>query len=71
MKEYIANQECYLLCHNGVDVFHCVHLLVGNKSVTGQPNMEKFDTVEELKERVNEISGDPEYFDNNFPEGSI
>jgi hypothetical protein len=63
MKEYIANQECYLLCHNGVDVFHCVHLFPENKTVTGQPIQETFPTKDELIVRLQELITDKEKLD--------
>jgi hypothetical protein len=63
MREYIATQECFLLCHNGVDVFHCVHLLLGNKSVTGQPIQETFPTKDELIVRLQELITDQEKLD--------
>lgn len=55
-----------VICHNGTDVIHCVHVKQGNVLVTGQPIVEQFDTLEEAKLRINEIANDESYFDSNF-----
>ena len=42
----------YFLAHNATDVFHYGELLEGQEITTGQPNLEYFETLEELKERL-------------------
>ena len=42
----------YFLAHNATDVFHYGELLEGQEITTGQPNLEYFDTLDELKERL-------------------
>lgn len=42
----------YFLAHNAIDVFHYGELLEGQVITTGQPNLEYFDTLDELKERL-------------------
>ena len=54
-----SQEEKWVLCHNGSDVCHVVHLKIGGNLSTGQPNLEKFDTKEELVARVKELN--PEY----------
>lgn len=66
MTELRMENDKYVICHNNTDVIHCVHVRQGNVLVTGQPNVEQFDTLEEAKLRVNEIANDESYFDSNF-----
>lgn len=66
MTELRMENDKYVICHNNADVIHCVHVRQGNVLVTGQPNVEQFDTLEEAKLRVNEIANDESYFDSNF-----
>lgn len=66
MTELRMENDKYVICHNNADVIHCVHVKQGNVLVTGQPNVEQFDTLEEAKLRVNEIANDESYFDSNF-----
>ena len=42
----------YFLAHNATDVFHYGELLEGQEITTGQPNLEYFDTLDELKQRL-------------------
>ncbi len=44
----------YFLAHNGVDVFCYGHLEEGSEVATGQPNLEYFNTLEELILRLKE-----------------
>jgi hypothetical protein len=66
MKEITTETSKYILCHNNIDVIHCVLLKKGNILSTEQEFIEEFSTIELLKARVNEIVGDEEYFDLNF-----
>lgn len=51
-----SQEEKWVLCHNGSDVIHISHLLVGSNLSTGQPNLEKFDTEEQAIERAKQIN---------------
>ncbi len=42
----------YFLAHNKIDVFHYGELLEGQAIETGQPSLEYFNTLEELKQRL-------------------
>jgi len=42
----------YFLAHNAIDVFHYGELLEGQVIETGQPNLEYFDTLQELKDQL-------------------
>lgn len=42
----------YFLAHNETDVFHYGELLVGQVVETGQPHLEYFNTLQELKNRL-------------------
>jgi len=42
----------YFLAHNGLDVFHYGELVEGQVLETGQPNLEYFDTLQELKDKL-------------------
>jgi hypothetical protein len=54
-----AQVEKWVVCHNGVDVFHLSNLKVGGNLSSGQPQMEQFDTEEQA---VNFIKGiKPDY----------
>jgi len=55
----MALETKWILCHNGKDIFHYVFFTEGQSMETGQPNVEMFDTKEELIARVAEIN--PEY----------
>lgn len=57
MKEIIATKDVYVLCHNNDDIIHFVFLKSGNKMVTGQPFIEQFTSIEEVKKRVEELNG--------------
>lgn len=50
-----SQEEKWVVCHNGSDVCHVVHLRIGSSLSTGQPNLEKFDTEEEAIERAKQI----------------
>ena len=49
-------KETWVLCHNGINVFHIVNLQVGNKLETGQEFVEQFDIKEGLEARVNTLN---------------
>jgi hypothetical protein len=42
----------YFLAHNETDVFHYGELLEGQVVETGQPHLEYFNTLQELKDRL-------------------
>jgi hypothetical protein len=42
----------YFLAYNATDVFHYGELLDSQEIVTGQPNLEYFDDLEGLKQRL-------------------
>jgi len=42
----------YFLAHNEIDVFHYGELLEGQVIETGQPFLEYFNTLDELKDRL-------------------
>jgi hypothetical protein len=42
----------YFLAHNKIDVFHYGELLEGQVIETGQPNLEYFNTLQELKDKL-------------------
>jgi hypothetical protein len=42
----------YYLAHNETDVFHYGEITEEQQITTGQPNLEFFDTLEELKDRL-------------------
>jgi hypothetical protein len=42
----------YFLAHNKTDVFHYGEITEEQQIATGQPNLEFFDTLEELKDRL-------------------
>jgi hypothetical protein len=57
----------YFLAHNGVDVFHYGELLQGQEITTGQPQLEYFEELDYLKQRL--INFGVEYNDgSNLPE---
>lgn len=43
----------YFLAHNETDVFHYGKLLEGQVVETGQPHLEYFNSLQELKDRLN------------------
>ena len=42
----------YFLAHNSIDIFHHGEISQDQVVSTGQPNLEFFDTLEELKTRL-------------------
>lgn len=68
MENITTNIDKYIVCHNGNDVIHLVLLKKGNKLVTGQEFIEEFSTIDEAKNRINDIAKDPTFFDSNFAE---
>ena len=45
----------YFLAHNSIDVFHHGELNEDQVAATGQPNLEFFDNLNELKQRLAEF----------------
>jgi hypothetical protein len=68
MKNITTTTDKYILCHDGIDIIHCILLKEGNNLSTGLEFVEEFVTKEEVKTRVNELTNDENYFDSNFPE---
>ena len=62
-SEYTATARTWSICHNNDDVLHISILEEGDFLETGQPELEVFDNEEDLKDRVEEISGDPDYYE--------
>jgi len=56
-----SQEEKWVLCHNGVDIIHLVHLKIGGNLSSGQPIMELFDTKEQAIGRAKEINPSFEY----------
>jgi hypothetical protein len=42
----------YFLAHNSIDIFHYCELNDGQVVSTGQPNLEYFNSLDELKDRL-------------------
>jgi len=51
-----STEEKWVLCHNGFDIFHVSLIKIGGNLSSGQPNLEKFDTKEQLVARVKELN---------------
>lgn len=68
MKDITTKKDKYILCHNGNDIVHCILLKEGNNLSTGLEFVEEFISKEELKARVNILTKNENYFDENFPE---
>lgn len=62
MKEIIAIRDLYVICHNNLDIIHCIYLKKGHKLTTGQPFIEERATLEEAEGRVNQIAKNSTYF---------
>lgn len=56
-----SQEEKWVLCHNGLDIFHIGHIKIGGNLSSGQPIMELFDTQEQAVNRVKEIKPDFKY----------
>jgi hypothetical protein len=56
----------YFLAHNSENVFHYCEIKEGQMVTTGQPYLEYFNTLEQLKQRLNELG--VEYTESNFDE---
>jgi hypothetical protein len=56
----------YFLAHNSENVFHYCEIKEGQMVTTGQPYLEYFNTLEQLKQRLNELG--VEYTEPNFDE---
>ncbi len=55
----------YFLAHNSVDVFHHGELHEGQVVSTGQPNLEYFENLEDLKVRLSFFG--VTFYENNYP----
>ena len=64
MHTFTATNKTWILCHNNDDVLHINILEIGDTLQTGQPEIEDFDNEEDCMDRVEEITSDPEYFNN-------
>ena len=56
-----SQEEKWVVCHNGLDIFHIVHIKIGGILFSGQPIMELFDTEEQAVVKVKEIKPDFKY----------
>lgn len=67
----------YFLAHNSIDVFHHGELNEGQVVATGQPNLEYFDNLNALKQRLAEFgiiceeNATPNLPDFNLSDGDI
>lgn len=66
MKTIIKEKDTHLVCHNGEGLVHYVHIKKGNVLNTYMEIIEEFETLDDAKLRVSEITSDENYFDNNF-----
>ena len=55
----------YFLAHNSIDIFHYGEVNDGQVVSTGQPNLEYFNSLDELKDRL--ISFGVICNENNYP----
>jgi hypothetical protein len=51
-----AIKNMWVLCHNGINIFHITELKIGENLETGQPYIECFDTEEELQKKINVLN---------------
>lgn len=66
MKEITySDKDAWVLCHNNESIFAIVNLISGQKLSSGQPFIEEFETEEQAKSRVIELTGDIDYFNKN------
>lgn len=56
-----SQEEKWVVCHNGVDIFHVVNVKIGGNLSSGQPIMETFDTEKQAVSRVTEMKPDFKY----------
>lgn len=56
-----SQEEKWVVCHNGSDIFHIVNIKIGGNLSSGQPIMELFDTEEQAVGRVKEMKPDFKY----------
>jgi len=47
MTDYIATKIEYLVCHNGVNVYHFVETFDGSHTGTALPNIDVYATIED------------------------
>ena len=66
MKEITTTEDKYILCHNNAEIIHCVLLKESNKLSTGLEFVEEFTSITDVKNRINVLAKDENYFDNNF-----
>lgn len=59
-------EQKHYVCHNGGLVIQYFDLSIGGKLYNGLEFVEKFDTLDEAKSRINELANDEEYFDKHF-----
>jgi hypothetical protein len=57
-----VNKETWVLCHNSIDIFHIIKLEPNGSIESGQPELEQFDTEEELEQRLTVLTGNPNYY---------
>jgi phage regulator Rha-like protein len=66
MQEIVVKKEKHLVLHNNEEIAHYVHVKKGNVIQTAMNKIEEFDTLEEAKTRVNEITNNENYFTENY-----
>ncbi len=54
-----AHKDCFYLAHDGVDTFHYGEIKKDMEITTALPNLEWFDTKEEMETRLEELGGTP------------
>jgi hypothetical protein len=57
----------YYLATNETDIFHFGEMEEGSILTTGQPKVFYFDTEQKLIDKLTQLTGDPNYYQNNKP----
>ena len=56
----------FYVCHNGGSIIQYFDLSTGGKLYNGQEFVERFDTKDEVVQRINELANDEKYFNEHF-----
>jgi predicted sulfurtransferase len=62
----ILTEEGFYVCHNAGSIIQYFDLSTGGKLYNGQQFVERFDTKDEVAQRINELANDEKYFDEHF-----
>ena len=54
-----ANKDGFVIVHDGVNTFYYEEIKKGMQLTTALPNLEWFDTKEEMETRLEELGGTP------------